>query len=450
MAAKSRAISGAGRIFIFVFLVVVFEGTARKWISSSLTLPLIATRDILAVGLIFYAWRSGQMRHFKLLTPILTVWSCCFLIWGLIQIILGENSPLVFLIGARFWLLYIWFGCAAAATMTEADYRASVLLAAGLLLILAPLTVLQFYSPPGARINAQVDSDDSNVFLLIAGIVRPTATFSFTAGYTTLLALITPFVFMVVDSNKKSKFQYLIAVAIFVSFAVGSIVSGSRAAVIYSGALFSAYLLGRLLFSNKKTKWRTLFSIIFLLLSISLLLFLFQGAIDATQQRFQDAAAGENFWARLLVIFTGESGVYSKFNWLGYGFGSGSNLAAYAATGHREFTLTESEAGRILLEAGLLGYVWTFMKIIAIAYGFTMSWRLAAKRYLIYPLLIWITLALALLTWSSIGQLTSNALLGILIALGIASLKYYNIDLFQEPKRSSNTQKSWRRRVSVP
>ncbi len=427
----AKNISRAGKIFIIVFLIIVFEGVARKWISASLTLPLIATRDFFAAYLIFYAWRNGYLQRFKSLITALLIWSCCFLVWGMIQIILGENNPLMLILGFRFWLLYVWFGCAAAATMTERDYRASISLTVGLLLILVPLAILQYYSPPGAQINTQLDGDESDIFLLISGIVRPTSTFSFTLGYTTILALTAPFVFAVVDMKKRTVIQSVIAAVIFIIFVAGSIVSGSRGAVIYSGSLFVFYIVAKLIFSKNKRKGVALLSIVFSLILISILLYYFQGAIDATQQRFQEASEGENFWIRLLTIFIGEPSIYDKFSWLGYGLGSGSNLASYVESGSRSFPLAESEAGRILLEGGLLGYVWTLIKLLVITYGLFKSWRMASKLHFIQPLVIWISLTLALLTWPSIGQITSNALLGIMLGLSLMSLKYRNIELFQ-------------------
>ena len=75
--------------------------------------------------------------------------------------------------------------------MTEADYRAAMRVAVWMPAVcMAPLVVLQHFSPPGARINSQVDSDEDDVFVVIAGVVRTTGTFSFTAGYTTFLALV--------------------------------------------------------------------------------------------------------------------------------------------------------------------------------------------------------------------------------------------------------------------
>ena len=88
--------------------------------------------------------------------------------------------------------------------MNEADYRAAMRVAVWSLLLMTPLVVLQHFSPPGARINSQVDSDEADIFLVIADVVRTTGTFSFTAGYTTYLALMAPLVFAVAGARKRA------------------------------------------------------------------------------------------------------------------------------------------------------------------------------------------------------------------------------------------------------
>ena len=429
---SAKKISRPGYIFLLVLLIIVFEGMARKWISASSTLPLIFARDALAVYLIFYAWKWGYLKRQKNITNALLAWSCCFLIWGMMQIILGESSPLVLVLGVRFWLLYVWFGCAAAATMTETDYRTAVLMTVALLLALAPLAVLQFYSPPSSFINRELGDGDESPFLLIAGIVRPNSTFTFTLGYTTFLSLVAPFVFAVVEARKKLTKHYLFSFLIFICFIVGSVVSGSRSAIIYSATLFTIYLVGKLFLSKWKKKGRVLLSIVGAIILVILLIYIFQGAVDATHQRFEQASESEAFWVRFFTIFIGEPAIYERLSWLGSGFGLGSNLASYVETGGRSFLLTETEAGRILLEGGLMGFVWIAIKLLVIGFGLFQSWRLSLRFRVIFPFLVWVTVAFALLGWSSIGQITANGLLGIMIALGLATLRYPNIQLFSK------------------
>lgn len=426
------SLTRVGYITIAVLMIVVFEGAVRKWFAASATLPLVLARDLLAAYLIFYVWKQGYFRKQKNLTMAMTAWTVCVVAWGMLQLILGQSSPVILVIGLRFWLLYLWFGYAAASAMSEADFRAFILTIVGLLLLMAPLAVAQYYSPPGARINSEVDSYEDDIFVAVAGVVRTTGTFSFTLGYTTFLATATPLVLAVLAARKRNLRQLLFGLAVFVMLVVGTVVSGSRAAVLFSGGMLGVYLLAQLVFARARDKGKALITAIIVLLLVALFALIFQNAIETTQQRFEDAAAAESFWERVLTIFIGEPNVYADFNWLGYGLGYGSNLASYVRTGSTLlFALVETEGGRTLLEGGLLGYLFTGLKIVVLALGLWKSLQIAIRTGVVFPMLIWLTLVLALMTWPGIGQLSANPLLGMLFGLALLALRYPNLEIFR-------------------
>ncbi|MDL9998385.1 hypothetical protein QTI24_07235 [Variovorax sp. J22P240] len=435
---QRTSLSRAGYAFIAVFLLVVLEGAVRKWVLLSATLPLILVRDLLAIYVIFYAWNIGALRRQKRITTVLLAWSCVVVAWGLLQLVAGESSPAVLLIGLRFWLLYIWFGVAAAAAMNEADYRAAMLVAVGTLLVMAPLSVVQHFSPPGARINAQLEGgDEEGVFVAVAGVVRTTGTFSFTLGYSTFIALVAPLVFALVGARKRTRLQFLFVVAAFGCFIIASVVSGSRTAVIYSGLMVATYFAGRLWLAKGKGKVRAAIAIFFGMILVALLLYAFSGAIEVTGQRFEQASEVEDFWERMLHIFIGEPYTYKMITWLGYGLGLGSNLATYVRTGDSTyFALAEVEASRILLEGGLIGYLFTALKLVVLAIGVGKSIRLAYKQRSVYPILLWMTVSLAILTWPAVGQISAHGLLGLMLAFGLLVFRYPKMEFF--PPRSSS------------
>ncbi|MDN8612449.1 hypothetical protein [Variovorax ginsengisoli] len=437
-AARPASMTRAGKAFIAVFLIVVLEGAVRKWVASSATLPLLLARDLLAIYVIAYALRNGALRRQKAITQVLLAWSCLVIAWGLLQLVVGESSPPVLLIGLRFWLLYIWFGVAAAATMNEADYRAAMRVAAWSLLLMTPLVVLQHFSPPGARINSQIDGDESDVFLVIADVVRTTGTFSFTAGYATYLALMAPLVLAAAGARKRPGRQTLFAAALFAAFVVSSMVSGSRATVILSGLMVVGYFLARLWLAPGKGRAGAIVGVIAGMLLLAVLLYVFRGAIAITEQRFQEASEVETFWGRIFTIFIGQSAAFDDFTWIGYGIGLGSNLASYVRTGSTGvFALAEVESSRILLEGGLIGYVFTAIKVGVIVVGVRKAWRLSKRLHSAYPILLWALVSLALLTWSAIGQLTAHALFGLMLAFGLLVFRHPTVEFF--PPRHSST-----------
>ncbi|CAN7297448.1 hypothetical protein LJR130_001447 [Variovorax sp. LjRoot130] len=435
---RAASLSRAGQLFLAVFLIVIFEGAVRKWVSSASTLPLILLRDLLALALVVYALRHGYLRRHKKITAVMLAWSCLVLGWGLLQLVGGESSPVVFVIGLRFWLLYTWFAVAAAAAMNETDYRAAILAAALVMLLLAPLAVLQHYSPPGARINTQLDGDEESVFVAVVGVVRTTGTFSFTSGYATYLTMVAPLVFGILGARKRNTRQFLFAMAVFVAFVTGALVSGSRTAAITSGMMLMAYLLGRLLFSKARNKVGAAVAVVVVLAMTALFAYVFRDAIGVTQTRFEQAAQAEDFGERVLTVLFGEPWVYDLMSWLGYGVGFGSNLATYVRTGAADvFALAEAEGGRILMEGGLLGVAYIALKYLALAVGLLSSLRASIKTNSPYAVLVWLTTALAVVSWPALGQLTANALLGIMLAYALLVLRYPRLEIF--PSRASRS-----------
>ena len=100
-AASARAVSAerlsrAGRLFITVMLIVILEGAVRKWVASGTTLPLVLTRDVLALYAVYYAFSRGHLHRHQGMILILLAWSCCVVMWGMLQLILGESNPTLF------------------------------------------------------------------------------------------------------------------------------------------------------------------------------------------------------------------------------------------------------------------------------------------------------------------------------------------------------------------
>jgi len=433
-ATDAERLTRSGRVFIAVVLIVVLEGAIRKWLSSSLTLPLVLTRDALASYAIVYAFMHGHLHRYGIVSRILLAWSCCVLIWGMLQVILGESNPMVLLIGLRFWLLYVWFAFAVTASMSEHDFRVAIKTILWVLVLTGPLVILQSFSPTGARINTEIDSD-SEAFTVGRGIVRTTGTFSFTAGQAAFVALCTPLAVLMFESRKRNAFQRLFSLMVLGAFLAAVVVSGSRGAILFSGGLFGLYLLGSVFFAPGKRRVIALFASVFIVLMLGLSLYVFRDAVEATQERFEVAAdAGDAISNRVLEAFVGEPYVLDKFTWTGYGLGMGSNLAAYVQTPdatERVFLLSETETGRVLLEGGLLGYLLIALKTAMGVVGLAKGSLQALRTRRMFAMLLWIALFVSIFTWSTIGQLTINAIFGVMLALGLLAFKYPNFQLLK-------------------
>lgn len=416
-------LSRIAKLFVGILLIVVLEGAFRKWISSELTNPLVLLRDAMALYGVLFAVSTGRLKLRQGGGQILLFWTAIFISWGLLQLILNSGSFFIFIIGARFWLLYLWFAYAVAVSITAHDFNFIGKTIVLLMLAMTPLAIMQHLLPPGAFLNKQVDGDESTVFRVSGDIVRTTGTFSFTLGFTTLLALATPFVLASLASVYKLWNRSLIPKIGILALSISTVVSGSRGAIIFFGLLFFVFILYSLVYSKKSQKLTVVLTLVAAIGLLGLLPFFFMRSIDANRERFESAAQSEDISDRIISIFIGEPGSYENLPLIGHGVGVGTNFAGVVATGQRTFLLAETEAARTILEGGLLGIAFICLKLLVIAIGLHKSWSISKSSGNILPFLLWITASLALLSWSIIGQLTVNALGYLLFGLAIASLR---------------------------
>lgn len=412
-----------GKLFIAILLIAVFEGAMRKWVSIDWTVPLVLLRDCLAFYGAILGIRSGEMGKNIKGAQALWLWSAIVVLWGLLQLIVNESSPVVLAVGVRFWLLYLWFAYAAAITLTAADFRYIGKVLIWLAVLMVPLAVMQYYAPPTDVLNKALDDDTTGVFLVVAGVVRTTATFSFALGYSTYLAIVTPFVLALLEPGYRARGGWWMARILIFVLSVGTLVSGSRSALLMFGGMLFVFVICTFLFSRMARMDNFILRFPLLLAVLVAASYFFINAADTLQQRFELAAESEDISMRVEDMFLGEAVAYEQWTFLGEGIGAGTNFAAVEETGERGFMLAETETARTLLEGGLIGVAFIGLKLLVIFLGLRRSLVIARSSGDILPLMLWVTLAIALLAWSIIGQLTVNVLGCLLLGLGIASLR---------------------------
>lgn len=416
-----QRMSFMARLFVCIVFITVFEGAFRKWISDGFTYPLVGLRDALAAVGIFYALVRGQARHAPIVVQWLGLWSALLVAWALLQILLNQTSISVVVLGLRFWLLYLWFSVLAAASMSPHDFRRISQLLLALLFGMAPLAVMQHFLPPNSFWNKQVG--EGNVFLVTEFIARTTGTFSFTAGYASFLAMVSPFAFLALDKRfrlwRNRWFPYLGLAALMVA----TVVSGSRGAIIFFGGLSFSYAMASITFGKKSGMLQNIALLLLLVAMLATTLAVFSRAVDATRERFETAAHSESFSGRLAYTLMPQG----EFNLIGAGIGMGSNFASVLLTGERSFLLAESENSRIVLEAGLLGYLFILAKTVVVFLGLSRAAYVARRTGRLLSVMLWIAAGTALFSWPITGQLTINALGYLLVGLAIAALRIERI-----------------------
>jgi len=413
----SHRLSLMAKLFIVIIFITVFEGAFRKWGSNLFTYPLVGLRDVLALIGICYGLANGYARRMPQLTIVIGLLSFMVFLWGLIQVLINELSPLIYLIGLRFWLLYLCFATLAACALTVHEFRVIVRCLIMLLLAMTPLVVFQHFQPPGSFWNKQVD--ESVVFTVAGDVVRTTGIFSFTAGYTAFMGLVTPLVLLTMDSRyqiwRKAWMSWLCVAALLIC----TIVSGSRGAIIFTGLMLLLQAVLIMSFGSGKDRFRALGSIVLIGVITLLLLLIFSRAVDATLERFELASQSESLADRLAYNFLpqGEQSVF------GAGLGMGSNVAAQFMGYGDTFLLAETENARVILELGALGWIVLLVKLIGISLALYFGARLARRKRRGGVMLLWLSCGLALLSWSIVGQLTINALGYLLLGLALLALR---------------------------
>lgn len=420
----SDRLSTIGKVFSLVFVLVVFEGAFRKWVSSELTMPLVILRDLLALYGIFWTIVHGCLQSNRFLMQGLMAWTSVLVIWSLIQMLANAGSFIVLFVGLRFWLLYLWFGFAAASALTKYDFFFILRLILLTVLVTTPLVFYQFISPPGAFINQQVDGDESTVFRLSGDIVRTTGLFSFTLGQTTLLAIAAPvsLATLSVDASIFRENKWLPFV-VFFCVAICVLLCGSRSALVTFLFQFIVFMLYDFFCTKVKKNMVQIVSLVGVVLGVFLLPIMLPDAISAIFERVASANDVEDPVDRLISIIFGETSVYERLTFWGYGLGAGTNFVG--ALKNTEFALGETETTRSIMEAGLFGFLFVALKIIASVVGIFYAIKASNVGEGVLPVLLWVTVVISLFAWPTLGQLTANALGWMFLGLGLAAIKIY-------------------------
>ncbi|MGF6774152.1 hypothetical protein P3T18_006666 [Paraburkholderia sp. GAS199] len=422
--ASSQPLSLDFKLVVFVILVAVCEGAVRKWFVPSLSSPLLALRDLAAIVLVLRAAALHRYSAMPLLTQCLVLWSFCVLMWGALQLVVVQGPLVLYFLGLRFWLLYLWFALAMACSLSTGEVVKVIRLMIALSVLMLPLAVMQHFSAPSSPLNVQPDTDEEEIFRVSADIVRVSGTFTFTMGYACFIAAVAPFAMSTVWNGKALYRRKWFAMVAFFAVSVGTLISGSRASIMFFGALLAIQTVGS--FAGAKSGKALVFAIAKTLIAVLALcatLFIFSDALVATQERFSDAAAQEDVMGRIETELLGEPASRKDINFIGHGLGAGTNAGSVLLTGERTFELAESEPARVLLEMGFVGFAWLLIKCTIFSLGLARSVSRLTRLGETLPMMLWATAAYGMSSWPISGQVSANAFGYIVLGLALCSIR---------------------------
>jgi hypothetical protein len=356
-------------IGLYIFLWI-FEGALRKWILPQLSNPLLVVRDPVLLLIYAIALSKGLFPRNGLVTATLVIGFFSVLASFTAEVVNFKiiafgfradflHLPLVFLMPKVVGLSQIrvyakWF-CLIAIPM-------------------AILVLVQFTSPPSAKVNVGAGGGESGQIESALGKIRPPGTFSYNNGLTGFSAMVAAFILaQVLQRNlMDQKIFRLAAPALVVMVAM----SGSRTslgifALVVAALIFICFLRPDYFQRSKALLgWAILIFIAFLTLDV------FKDVAGVFGERFNASGQGvaKGFIGRFLGQFLSPFDALAAAPTLGIGLGMGTNAAAGMLYGERLFLVAEGELQRVIYETGpVLGFAFIFLRLGIVVHLFRQS-----------------------------------------------------------------------------
>jgi hypothetical protein len=358
------------KLLIWAYIVLlIFEGSLRKWVFPGASDILLIVRDPLALAIYVLAYLAGRFPMNAFVIATFALAAAAFVA----SFLAGQGNMLVTLYGIRidfFHLPLIWV---IASVMDRKDVER---IGAFLLLVALPMTavmVLQFKSPPDARINRGIGEDEGGQIFGADGRIRPPGFFSFITGPQLFYPLVAAFFFYQITSPRRLPWPLLAACGLAIIIALP--VSISRTVMLATVIVGIAFVMTLPFLGNKVGSLPQVILIMGLVgVGVSFLP-VFHEAREVFMDRWTTAAVSTNgdawggIFSRIFAGFTQPLFWATQAPIFGNGIGVGSNVGARLLQGKVGFMLAEDEWGKVFLELGpLLGGAFIAFRIAIACY----------------------------------------------------------------------------------
>lgn len=408
-------------IWLYIILLI-FEGSLRKWVVPSLSTPLLVVRDPLAFILIFKSMQIKMLNRNAILASFIVVGTIAFFT----ALIFGHQNLIVAAFGARAIILHFPVIFIIGSVFSREDVIKVGVFLMYLLIPMVILTIIQFYSPQSSFVNHGVgDDNDGAGFGGALGYFRPPGTFSFINGLSLFYGLCSSYVFYFLYQSKEIS-KWLIITALFLSLLVIPF-------TISRTILFQTILcfLFSMIFIIKSPKY--IIPISFIVLISIFIFFYIQTSkslgigIEAFTSRFESANESEGGLKGSIVdrlfgtLLNALVNVVDQSIW-GKGIGADTNVGMKILGAPEGSRIIDYEWSRIILEIGpFLGLIFIYTRVL---FCFKLI-RSAIKKIKMNDLLPWMLLSFTFLQLLQ-GQISQPTSLGFIVfstGLVLASLK---------------------------
>lgn len=357
-------------------VLVIFEGILRKWVLPQASQQIYFFKDLVLLGA-YLRYYLGSEPKYPLKITSITITLFMAIGWCVFQAFNPSlGSPVIGFFGLKAYFFYIplmWMLPSLFQSQEELYkfLRNYLLLAIPVCL----LAVVQFFSPISSPINIYAGGKEASA--IVGNTVRVTGTFSYIAGYSTYLITCFSILIPILTLPQTQIWRWLTFAEAFL-VAGTSFMTGARGLVLYEVLFVVGYACILLLTEPSIAVHATKQLIVPIVLISVLVPKFFNDAIDAFSSRTTTSSDSNTFLERALSAFRepGQALQLKGFD----GYGTGATHQAVSAL-RKAFNLpfgealppAEGELGRIVLELGLLGFLfWYGLRVLLIFF----IWRI--------------------------------------------------------------------------
>lgn len=317
-------------IWLYIILLI-FEGTLRKWFLPSLATPLLLVRDPIVIWLVIEGWRKGWIDVFYA-KAMMIVGTLSFIL----TLLFGHQNILVALYGWRIYFFHFPMIFIIGKILTRDDI---LRICRFFLYVSIPMTVLvviQFYSPPTAWVNLGVGGEGTAAGSALRDFMRPPGTFSFPPGLAAFHAVVgCALVYYLIcnkDLKKEQTINYWLLIIMAICYIIVIPTSISRTIFFQACVLITFSIL--IPFFRKDFK-RRIYKFVCIIIAVSILLYI-SGIVDTNVEAFQTRYEQANYVEGGIEGVLGNRYIGGFLRALtridvpvcGYGIGLGTNAGA--------------------------------------------------------------------------------------------------------------------------
>ena len=435
---NERLIVHIKRLVWLYLVLLIFEGTLRKWVLPQYSDVLLVIRDPVVLAIYFLALKA---RVFPRNAYILSLGIIAILCWLAAILVLSPYlnvKPMILVTGygfrSNFLHLPLIFILGKILTVEEVkNFGRWILLG---LIPMAVLLAIQFNSAPDAFINRTAGLGDTQQITAGGGKIRPPGTFSFVSGVIFYSALAAAYLLYGAVTRGVYRNWLLYSAGFALVLTIG--VSGSRSVLLAVLVVISSMAVIIFVRPSAINRFGRNLLIVVLAVYVASRLPVFNEGVQVLSDRFTDTAEADQkaiaagLMERLLGGFTEGLRFLPHAPIGGYGLGIGTNGGAKFLTGRTIFLLTEGEWGRIVLESGpVLGLAFLVWRTVLTGYLGLISFR-QLKRGEILPIMLFCAGFVSLLN-GQFGQPTNLGFAVFVCGLCLAAANTKTTELESEP-----------------